>query len=249
MKEKIYTIPVHDAYNQATACPLCTLEKTLTDELVAYYLGPALMEPDVRVVTNDRGFCRDHWRGLYDSEANRLGLGLLLHTHVGDITDDLHKSLGKAIPATQKGLFSGKQKDYKDKILEVAEAIEQRVQSCAICDRLDQTMGHYLDVIFYEYFHEPEFRRQFDAGHGYCLPHLALLLRGAARFLGQNQAAEFITNLTTQQHQSLSALRDDVEWFTLKFDYRNAKADWKNSKDALPRAIRQLNGRTDLKNQ
>jgi len=110
-------------------------------------------------------------------------------------------------------------------------------------------MGHYLDVIFYEYFHEPEFRRQFDAGHGYCLPHLALLLRGAARFLGQNQAAEFITNLTTQQHQSLSALRDDVEWFTLKFDYRNAKADWKNSKDALPRAIRQLNGRTDLKNQ
>ncbi len=248
MKEKIYTIPVHDAYNQADACPLCTLEKTLTAELIAYYLGPALMEPDVRIVTNDRGFCREHWRGLYDSEANRLGLSLLLHTHVGDITDDLHKSLVKAIPATQKGLFAGKQKDYKDKILEVAETIEKRVSSCAICDRLEQTMGHYLDVIFYEYFHEPEFRQQFDAGHGYCLPHLALLLRGAARFLSQNQAAEFIANLSDQQHQSLSNLRDDVEWFTLKFDYRNAKADWKNSKDALPRAIRQLNGRTDLKN-
>jgi len=81
-ERKIYTIPVHDAYNQADACPLCTLEKTLTAELIAYYLGPALMEPDVRIVTNDRGFCREHWRGLYDSEANRLGLSLLLHTHV-----------------------------------------------------------------------------------------------------------------------------------------------------------------------
>lgn len=247
MKEKIYTIPVHDAYQEHNACPLCTLEQTLTDELLQYYLGPALMEPEVRVQTNDRGFCPAHWRGLYNREENRLGLGLLLHTHIADVTDDLHKALPRAIPAPQKGLFAGKQKDYKDKILEVAEAIEGRVKSCTICERLEQTMQHYLDVICHEYFHEPEFRQQFDAGHGYCLPHLALLLRGAARYLGQNQAAEFITNLARQQHDSLVTLRDDVEWFTLKFDYRNANADWKNSRDALPRAIRKLNGRTDLK--
>lgn len=247
MKEKIYTIPVHDAYNAPGACPLCTLEQTLTDELQQYFLGPALMEPEVRIKTNDTGFCQTHWQGLYNREENRLGLGLLLHTHIADLTDDLHKSLPKAIPAVQKSFFAGKQKGYPDKILEAAEAIEHRISSCTICERLEQTMQHYLDVIFYEYFHEPEFRRQFDEGHGYCLKHLALLLRGSAKYLGQNQAAEFIGALIKQQQKSLETLRDDVEWFTLKFDYRHANADWKNSKDALPRAIRQLNGRTDLK--
>ena len=247
MKEKIYTIPVHDAYNRKEACPLCTLELTLTDEMLAYYLGPALMEPDVRVITNDLGFCHDHWQGLYNREENRLGLGLLLHTHVCDVTDDLHKSITKSVPGVQKGLFAGKQKDYKEKILEAAEAIEKRVESCTICGKLEATMGHYLDVIFYEYFHEPEFRAQFDQGNGYCLSHLALLLRGCARYLGQNQAAEFIANLATQQNKSMEILRDDVEWFTKKFDYQNVNADWKNSKDAIPRSIRKLVGRTDLK--
>ena len=34
---------------------------------------------------------------------------------------------------------------------------------------------------------------------------------------------------------------DDVEWFTDKFDYRNADAPWKNSKDALIREALKLN--------
>ena len=34
----------------------------------------------------------------------------------------------------------------------------------------------------------------------------------------------------------------DVEWFTLKFDYRNQSKPWGNSKDAVPRAIALLGG-------
>jgi len=56
-----------------------------------------------------------------------------------------------------------------------------------------------------------------------------------------------MTNLSRQQIGCLETMRDDVEWFTLKFDYRNANKDWKNSKDALPRSIRRLGGTTDLK--
>lgn len=247
MKEKIYTIPVHDAYNAGQACPLCTLERTLTEELLTYFLGPALMEPEVRVNTNARGFCRQHWRELYNREENRLGLGLIMHTHMIDLVDDFDKGLTHSIPAGNAKLFSGRQKDYKERLTSLAEHIDNRVKHCAVCDKLDHTMERYLDVIFYEYFAEPEFRKQFDAGHGYCLPHLADLLRGVTRYLNQNQAADFMAHLARQQTAGLQALRDDVEWFTLKFDYRNADKDWKNSKDALPRTIRKLNGMTDLK--
>ena len=41
--------------------------------------------------------------------------------------------------------------------------------------------------------------------------------------------------------ENFKRVRDDLEWFTDKFDYRNADADWKNSKDALIRAIQKTN--------
>ena len=34
----------------------------------------------------------------------------------------------------------------------------------------------------------------------------------------------------------------DVSWFCKKFDYRYEKEDWKNSKDAVERALDFLNG-------
>ena len=40
--------------------------------------------------------------------------------------------------------------------------------------------------------------------------------------------------------ENMKRVCDDVEWYTDKFDYRNKDADWKNSKDALIRAIKKL---------
>ena len=242
MKEKIYTIPVNDAFASPGPCPLCTLETTMNDNLLAYYLGPALMEPDVRVVTNAKGFCRDHLAALYDREDNRLGLGLMLHTHTSDLVSDLGPVIEKSAPAGHARLFSGRQKDFRQNLSAAADHIERRIRSCIICERLEQTMDRYLDVIFFQYFADPAFKEHFDAGEGYCLPHVALLLRGAAKYLNQNQAAEFVSCLGAIQNRGLETLRDDIEWFTLKFDYRNHDKDWKNSKDALPRAIRKLGG-------
>ena len=53
MKETIYTIPVNDAYNSDLECPLCQLRKRCEDNEIEYYLGPSLMEPDTRKITNN----------------------------------------------------------------------------------------------------------------------------------------------------------------------------------------------------
>ncbi|HBP37686.1 MAG TPA: ABC transporter substrate-binding protein [Clostridiales bacterium] len=247
MKEKIYTIPVNDAFAATGACPLCTLAATMTENLLQYYLGPALMEPDVRKTTNEKGFCREHLAALYNREENRLGLGLLLHTHTSDLVSDLNPALSRSAPAGGARLFSGRKKDFRQSLLAAADKIEERARSCVICERLDYTMDRYLDVIFFQYFTEPSFKKQFDECQGYCLPHLALLLRGAAKYLNQNQAAEFVSQLALIQNRSLQALCDDIEWFTQKFDYRNQNKDWKNSRDALPRAINKIRGDCGLK--
>ncbi|MGI6326969.1 MAG: DUF6062 family protein [Saccharofermentanales bacterium] len=242
MKEKIYTIPVNDAYASPGPCPLCNLETDMNQKLVDYYLGPALMEPDVRVSTNKKGFCRSHLDELYGREDNRLGLGLTLHTHIDHIIEQINPLLSAGVPAAESRFRNRRQKDFRETVTDLADLIEQRMDSCVICDRLDYTMDRYIDVIFYQYFVDSTFKNRFDNGDGYCLRHLVLLLRGAARHLNRRQASELLQSLAIMQNRSMETLRDDVEWFTLKFDYRNHHKDWKNSKDALPRAIAKLSG-------
>ena len=37
-------------------------------------------------------------------------------------------------------------------------------------------------------------------------------------------------------------MQEDVNWLIEKFDYRNADADWKNSKDAVQRGMQKIKG-------
>ena len=41
---------------------------------------------------------------------------------------------------------------------------------------------------------------------------------------------------------NLARVQGDLDWFIEKFDYRNASADWKNSKDAVSRSMQKLRG-------
>ena len=70
--EKIYMIPVNDAYTDACGCPLCDLKEKAERNYLEYYLGPSLMEPDTRKITNQTGFCPDHMGKLNRSVTNRL---------------------------------------------------------------------------------------------------------------------------------------------------------------------------------
>ena len=56
MKEQIYTIPVNEVYDTDCECPLCELEKKLEKETLDYTLGAAMMEPEFRMESNEKGF-------------------------------------------------------------------------------------------------------------------------------------------------------------------------------------------------
>lgn len=242
MKEKIYTIPVNDAFRRNDRdCPMCVLREKLEGEMLDYYLGPSLMESDVRVSTNERGFCRTHANALYNREHNRLGLGLMLHTRVGQVGGELGTALEQA-DIQPRTLLSGRQKDYRERLRTAAQGIRGHAATCVICDRLADTMARYLDVICWQYVHEEPFRDVFRATTQFCVPHLADLLDAAAAHLGQNDASAMLADLRTVTARAFGGLEHDVEWFTLKFDYRNNDKPWGNSKDAVIRAIRTLTG-------
>lgn len=81
MKEKLYTIPVNDAFSQDCECPICVMRKTLEDNAIEYTMGPSYMEDDVRMETDRLGFCRLHMMAL-SKQKNKLGLALILKTHM-----------------------------------------------------------------------------------------------------------------------------------------------------------------------
>lgn len=41
MKEKIYTIPVNDAFDKDCECPLCAMYQELENNAVEYTMGPS----------------------------------------------------------------------------------------------------------------------------------------------------------------------------------------------------------------
>lgn len=246
MKERIYTIPVNDAFNKQCECALCELEAKTSSDLLNYFMGPSMMEPDVRISTNTKGFCRTHLTAMYNMQENRLGLGLMLQTHLSDLCGDINGKLIRSIPRKDERLFNRMKGDYRDNLKKLADELDQRGASCVLCDRLEYTMDRYLDVIMWQYFEEEEFREKFNNTKGFCLPHLSLLLRGAAKYLTQKQAVVFVTNLSTIQNHSMDTLRDELLWFTQKFDYKNEKEPWGNSRDAVPRTIRKIMGKSDL---
>ena len=60
--------------------------------------------------------------------------------------------------------------------------------------------------------------------------------------LNAREQADFAADMEKLTDDSLSRVADELEWFTLKFDYRNADKPWGNSRDALERAVTKLRG-------
>lgn len=244
-KETIYTIPVNDAFASDHPCPLCDLYAGMEANLEEYYLGPALMEPDVRVTTNKHGFCSDHLRALYNSQLNRLGFGLTLHTHLQHLRDHLGEELATQKPAG-RGLVARMFNKEESPRQDLAKKIRDQAADCVICQRMDDTMNRYLDVIFYQYFEEKGFKERFHDNKLFCLDHLALLIGEAEKYLRGSRVDEFLEDLISKQLKAWDTLTDDVEWFTKKFDYRYKNEPWKNSKDAVSRSILFLGSNPEL---
>lgn len=258
MKEKIYTIPVSDAFAVDCECPLCVLEKKLEDEAIDYALGPSLMEPDKRQETNELGFCTTHYEAMYNKQANRLGLALMIDTFLQEKLSGLKKLYESKSGCLEKDASAGfaknltarlssKQSDTEKLVQDIISQLDKIETSCAVCKKLEFTLDRYIDVIFYLYFKEAEFREIFHAKKGFCLKHMKQLLASTGKYLNTSQTAVFTKALMEMQLSHLDRIEKEVDWFTKKFDYRYNDAPWGNSKDAVTRSIQKIRGNCDLK--
>lgn len=230
--EKLYTIPVNEAFDAsredpACSCPFCRLENRLEENELELILGASMMEPDIRIKTNEQGFCATHYAMMLRRQK-RLPLALMLESHL----DEVRK-------ATEPG---GITELIKGAGTACMGKLEQLDKDCYVCSRVSYSINKMFENAAWLWEADPEFRAKTDAQPYFCLPHYRKWLEYGKREINKKRYPDFYRAVTAVVNRYFDELRGDVSWFCKKFDYRYENEPWGNSKDSVERAIRFLSG-------
>ena len=229
--EQIYTIPVNEAFEKSVqdkscGCPLCTLYNKLEGDELDLILGASMMEPDVRIKTNEKGFCRTHYDLMFLMK-NRLSMALTLESHL----DELKKELRDG------GLSAGTGK-------RTVSRIGSLEASCYVCERIEFNFAHMVETAVLLWENDEEFVGKLKSQPYFCLPHYKMMLEYAQKRLAKKPLRQFVADCEEVQSRYIEELSGDVSWFCKKFDYRYNDEPWYNSKDSIERSMKFL--RSDI---
>lgn len=240
MKEMIHTVPVNEAFLSGDECPFCYLEREAEQRVINYAIGPgaSYMEPEVRATTDAEGFCREHLKKLFDY-GNALGNALILQTWYICMMEQLEKQMDAYELPEKKSLFRRKKESTQEDALGVF--LDKTLDSCYICNRLNYNMDRYY-ATFFALLKEEEFRSRVENSKGFCMRHFRELMAKAKDQLPNAQREWFYDKIFYVHWENLNRVKDDLDWLIKKYDFRYAKEDWKNSRDALNRAMQKYQG-------
>lgn len=240
MKEQIHTIPVNEAFDSGDECPFCYLERQAERGAIRYTLGPgaSYMEPEVRAATDREGFCGAHLQKMYDY-GNSLGSALIMQTYMNILLEEMDRQMGDYEMPAKRSLFRKKtESGCSDSLVDWAK---RKGCSCYICNKVEYNLERYY-ATFFALVKEPEFRAKVASSKGFCMRHFTGLLERAKDRLPNAQREWFYEAVFALMRQNMARVKGDLDWFIEKFDYRNASADWRNSRDAVSRTMQKLQG-------
>ena len=228
--EQIYTIPVNEAFSAMLEeggevkcrCPFCEMHSRLEENEIDRILGAAMMEPDVRIRTNEVGFCDKHFTRMLGGK-NRLGLALILESHLDELKNKI-----------KGGSLFGKSGASVVKTLDTLE------HSCYVCERIETNFSRMIATAVMLWERDTEFGEKFRAQSCFCLPHYQRMLAYAQAKLPKKIFARFYEEASEIENAYLEKIKEDVSWFCKKFDYRYEAEPWNGAKDAPERAIAML---------
>ncbi len=243
MKEQLHTIPISDAIANAGECPFCYMERKTEEHMMDFVLGhgASYMESDIRDMTDREGFCRAHFKKMFDY-GNSLGNAWILKTLYMRHLEEMDKEFKNFKPDSvgKSSRLFGKSKPSGNN--SIIEWINKRESTCFICTSVQNTFQAYMKTFFKMYRSDEEFRKQIASSKGFCIDHFKVLCEGADSMLSDKERADFYDVMLPLMRENINRVYEDITWFVEKYDYKNRDADWKNSKDAIQRGMQKLRG-------
>lgn len=232
--EQIYTIPVNEAFDSVAehpecGCPFCLLYNKLQDDEIEIILGASMMEPDIRIKTNEQGFCNRHY-GIMLGRRRMLGMGLMMESHLAEVKKRLD---GPTV-------FGSKPKA-------AVESLGELEHSCYVCGRIKRNLDAMTATAVYLWETDFAFQEKFAKAPYFCLPHYRAMVEYASGKMSKRIFPDFYKATYGIQERYIKTLTEDVSWYCKKFDYRYDEEPWYNSKDSVQRSIKFLSG--DPKNE
>ena len=239
MKEKIQTIPVNEAFDAGDECPFCFMEREVERRTIRYVLGAgaSYMEPDVRTATDRAGFCRTHYKKMFDY-GNPLGNALMMQTYLNGLMLEFEQQEKGYTPPTKRPVFGKKPEPRQTGM---GQWLKEKNCSCYLCQRMEESLDRYYST-FFVLIKEPEFRAKVENSKGFCMHHFGQLMERAEQELPEKQKQWFVDTVMELMKQNLNRVKEDLDHFVEMFDYRNAGSDWRNSRDAVERTMQKLKG-------
>ena len=196
------------------------------------------MEDYIREKTDELGFCRHHYKMMYDY-GNRLGSALILSTHLKKLNRELEEQLNGYTPGKSNLLKRVKKTSAatSDAKTPLGAWLDHKEHTCYVCDHFNEIYNRYLETFFDLYRKNSEFRASFEQSKGFCLPHFRDLIECAEEKLTDAEKKEFIPKVSALMLEHMKRLQSEVSWFVEKNDYRNKDKDWGNSADSVQRAM------------
>lgn len=262
MKEKLYTVEVIDALNTADECPCCYLERKIEQDTISFVLGASYMESDIREETDRMGFCRHHMKMMYDY-GNSLGNAWILKTRLEYVRRQFHDQavrageakeakgsggrISKILGGSRTGgsLWPGRRRGPARSVpsgTADGQLSQLSDSSCYVCERFEEAYGRILKTFLHLMRTEPEFLDRLKASKGFCLPHFADIMAAYTEQASEKERRTVVPALYQMMEENLERIQKDIDWFIDKFDHRNRDADWRDSKDAVPRTMQKLAG-------
>ena len=231
--EQIYTIPVNEAFDEVgekteCGCPFCVLYRKLQNDEIDIILGASMMEPDIRIRTNEQGFCLSHYNIML-RRKRMLGMGLMLESHLAEVEKKVNGPtlLGSKAQAS-------------------ITALEKLNNDCYVCTRIDKNLTAMISTAVYLFETDPNFVIKFKKTPYFCLPHYKRMIEYASKKMPKRCFRDFYECAHGIEEAYVKALQGDVSWFCKKFDYRYDEEPWYNSKDSVYRSIKFLSGELGL---
>lgn len=220
----IDTALIYDKFKVDCECPLCEIRRVAEKQFVYEFLNDAVMEENTRAMVNQKGFCKEHFSMLFKSQ-NKLSLALQLSTHFSE-----------NLLANIKGIENKKQAKKQ------VEYLSQTIDSCVICDLLEESMKRYYKTVAQLYSKEKQFTVLFNNSKGFCLEHYQMLLK-YSNSAGLSQKT-YIKALSKVMTDNLNRIYKEILTFCDSFDYRNAFKPLGTAETAVLRTGIKLYGKT-----
>ncbi len=205
-------------------CPLCEIRATVENNVVEQYLNEAVMAKTARQGVNEKGFCDRHFDMLFAGQS-KLGLALQCVTRMNVLKENLDAPSN--VKSAQKR----------------AKKVLSSIQTCVICDTVEDHMQRYYKTVAEMYYAEEDFRELLDYTKGFCLKDYAQLLLNA-KYAGL-RAKEYVKVLAEKEKENFERVQNDLQTFCDSHDFRTAGRDLGTAKDSLKRTRIKIYGKGD----